>query len=78
MVFFRLVEIVVGVLILVLFWTQIIRPAMAGTLFFPYFRRQGELGKEELKLNQRDVEETLEVKVEQRKQKRSKEEGNWQ
>lgn len=77
MIIFKILEFLVGVLVIIFFVTQIIEPAIKGILLFPYFRKQGKLEKEEVKLNQRDVETSLEYKIEQRKQDNEKE-GKWQ
>lgn len=67
MIFFRLMEVVIAFLVGMFLITQIIIPAFKGTAFFPYFRKQGKLEAEEISLNQRDVEQALEYKLEQRK-----------
>lgn len=66
MIFFKLMEIVLGILVLVLFVTQILIPAVKNTSFFPFFRKQGKLEAEVTQLNQRDVEEKLEIEITQR------------
>ena len=66
MIFFKLSEIVLGIVVFVFFATQIIAPAVMNTRFFPFFRKQGKLEKEVTQLNQRDVEEKLEVEIAQR------------
>ena len=75
MIFFRLLEIVFSVFVLLFFWTQIIGPALRKTLFFPYFRKEGDSKKEEVVLNQRDFEKYLKYKIEARKHPKDK--GDW-
>jgi hypothetical protein len=76
-IIFRLLEVVMAILAIAFFITQIIIPIWHNTLMFPWFRRQGKLEAEETRLNQKDVEDSLEHKLEQRKQNANKEEGKW-
>ena len=70
MIFFRAIEVIIAILVSMFFVTQIIIPAYRKTLMFPYFRKQGKLEKEEVQLNQRDVESNLEYKIEKRKEEK--------
>jgi hypothetical protein len=76
-IIFRILEVVMAFLVIAFFITQIIIPIWNNTLMFPWFRKQGKLEAEETRLNQKDVEDSLEAKLEQRKQNATKEEGKW-
>lgn len=67
MLFFKLVEVVLLVVIAVFCVSQIILPAYKNRLMFPLFRKQGKLEKKEAELNQLKVEEALRYKLDKMK-----------
>jgi len=73
MIFFGLLDFIIAFCVIMIFGTQVIVPAIKNTAMFPFFRKQGKLEAEEISLNQKDVEQKLEYKLEQRKQSNLKE-----
>lgn len=64
MIFFKLIEFAVIVLLIMLVWSQVLVPAITGRKLFPYFRREERLKEELRHAKQVNHENNLENELE--------------
>lgn len=67
MLFFRILEIAIILVLLVLIVTQILLPIIQGRALFPLFRDEGKLWMEDADIEQQIAEEKLRQEVEAKK-----------
>ena len=69
MMFFKVLEGIVMLVIVVFIYTQMVVPGFTGRTLFPLFRKQGKLEKKVAELKQKEVEKELQSKINEMKGK---------